>query len=376
MDPQAQPPDPPPAPGTLPLATLLSGAYVAFTIEADNEFEHRMPHRTATQGPPADAPFAPWLTSLAMNETCLRWVPAAGCTLAELEARTGTPTNLAGMERWGYVRVDRTGAPPAGRARAQPFLRLTAAGRAARATWAPLCALIEERWQVRFGAAAVGGLRAALERLAAALDPNLPDCLPILHYGLATPPSDVPRLHAPDASAPSLSALLARPLVTFIRAFEASSAVSLPIHGDVLRVLGSGPLPIADLPRRSGVSRAAIDMALGVLRERGLAVEEPAFGRSRGKVVRLTQAGEATLRLGTRLVAEVEADWERRFGAAAAADVRAALEPIVGDLTADGSPLFAGLVPYPDGWRASVRRPDTLPHVPMVLHRGGYPDGS
>jgi methyltransferase (TIGR00027 family) len=37
---------------------------------------------------------------------------------------------------------------------------------------------------------------------------------------------------------------------------------------------------------------------------------------------------------------------------------------------------FQGLDPYPDNWRASVRRPVTLPHYPMVLHRGGYPDGS
>jgi hypothetical protein len=39
-------------------------------------------------------------------------------------------------------------------------------------------------------------------------------------------------------------------------------------------------------------------------------------------------------------------------------------------------PLFGGLEPYPDNWRALVRRPDVLPHFPMVLHRGGYPDGS
>ena len=38
--------------------------------------------------------------------------------------------------------------------------------------------------------------------------------------------------------------------------------------------------------------------------------------------------------------------------------------------------LFQGLEPYPDNWRASVRRPVTLPYYPMVLHRGGYPDGS
>ena len=57
--------------------------------------------------------------------------------------------------------------------------------------------------------------------------------------------------------------------------------------------------------------------------------------------------------------------------------LRASLEP----LTAGQSPgqppvLFGGIEPYPDNWRASVRRPATLPHFPMVLHRGGYPDGS
>jgi hypothetical protein len=40
------------------------------------------------------------------------------------------------------------------------------------------------------------------------------------------------------------------------------------------------------------------------------------------------------------------------------------------------SRLFRGLEPHPGGWRESVRKPDTLPHHPMVLHRGGYPDGS
>jgi hypothetical protein len=45
------------------------------------------------------------------------------------------------------------------------------------------------------------------------------------------------------------------------------------------------------------------------------------------------------------------------------------------------------LRPYPDGWRAQrpyvtqttavVADPaGTLPHYPMVLHRGGWPDGS
>jgi hypothetical protein len=53
--------------------------------------------------------------------------------------------------------------------------------------------------------------------------------------------------------------------------------------------------------------------------------------------------------------------------------LRAALEPLA---AGQPSPLFGGLEPYPDNWRASIRRPGTLPHFPMVLHRGGYPDGS
>ena len=48
----------------------------------------------------------------------------------------------------------------------------------------------------------------------------------------------------------------------------------------------------------------------------------------------------------------------------------------VRDLPVRSSPLARGLEPYPDGWRASVRRPALLPHHPMVLHPGGYPDGS
>ncbi|HUP17261.1 MAG TPA: hypothetical protein VM848_14570 [Acidimicrobiia bacterium] len=53
----------------------------------------------------------------------------------------------------------------------------------------------------------------------------------------------------------------------------------------------------------------------------------------------------------------------------------------------DHSELPAGLTPYPNGWRASKPYADRtqalladprwqLPHCPMVLHRGGWPDGS
>jgi hypothetical protein len=44
---------------------------------------------------------------------------------------------------------------------------------------------------------------------------------------------------------------------------------------------------------------------------------------------------------------------------------------------ADGlPPLFEGIEPYRDGWRAAGRRRQHLPHFPVVLHRGGFPDGA
>ena len=42
----------------------------------------------------------------------------------------------------------------------------------------------------------------------------------------------------------------------------------------------------------------------------------------------------------------------------------------------DQALLWKGAEPYPDGWRAAVRRPTTLPHYPVISHRGGFPDGS
>ena len=98
---------------------------------------------------------------------------------------------------------------------------------------------------------------------------------------------------------------------------------------------------------------------------------------SRGKLVRLTPKGQNAQVKYRRILAVTEDRWTERFGEVAIGDLRESLERLVGD-EPDGqkSLLLQGLEPYPDGWRASVRRPNTLPHYPMVLHRGGYPDGS
>src|SRR6202020_2712997 len=85
----------------LPLTTLLSQALVAYTIEFDNEAEHRMPHRTTRGGQPGLRNV--WLVSMAMWLNCMQYVTGEPMLVTELEQRARTGTNLGGMRRWGYV---------------------------------------------------------------------------------------------------------------------------------------------------------------------------------------------------------------------------------------------------------------------------------
>ena len=82
------------------------------------------------------------------------------------------------------------------------------------------------------------------------------------------------------------------------------------------------------------------------------------------------------------LHADLEKQWCARFGGDTVGGLRSSLERLLGQRD-----VFAnGLEPYPDGWRASkpyvahtravLDDPTArLPHCPMVLHRGGWPDG-
>jgi hypothetical protein len=92
--------------------------------------------------------------------------------------------------------------------------------------------------------------------------------------------------------------------------------------------------------------------------------------------VRLTSKGRIAQDGYFRLVGDIEQKWHGRLGKDSVDNLRESLERLDGDATARGSPLFRGLEPYPDGWRAAVPKREVLPDYPMVLHRGGFPDGS
>ncbi len=337
-----------------PLPALLSPLYVAFTIECDNEFERRSPHRTSTFGGSG-----PWLSSMAMWWTCMRFVPDEGISVQDLVAAARTQTNLHGMARWGYITVD-----------AGKIVRATAKGRLARAVWRGLTAEVEARWAERAGGGRVERLRAALIAILAQIPFDLPDCLPILGYGLAcTGRAQVRRADPPDAASLgplSLPILLARVLLALALDFERGAPLSLAIAADVLRVLRADGVPARDLPRLSGVSKEAIQMALGILEKRELAAVAP----GRVRMVRLTPQGVEVQERCARLLGELEERWETHFGREAVAELREAAAAFDEDL------LFAALVTYAGGWRARVPKPEVLPRFPMVLHRGGYPDGA
>jgi DNA-binding PadR family transcriptional regulator len=351
--------------GRLPLPTLLSHALVAFTIEFDNEFEHRTPHRTTTHGSTGGSRDAPWLVSMVMWTKFLQFVDDEGVTLRELRRRTGASakemrtwlTRLS--EWWGYVVVE----PEA--EGSDSMVRPTAGGRRALAVWRPLTGAIEKRWEERFGVIKVGNLRESLDAIDSQLDAALPASLPILGYGLFSRGTGEKQAAIYGRSLP---ARLSRVLLAFAIAFERDSGISLAIGANVLRLVGEQGVRLSDLPRLAAVSREAIAMSLSFLGSHGYAAVGPESPGSRVKLVRLTSKGQDARLVYLNSIWRIEEDWRARFGEQTLVSLRQSLEALAGEVAAPD--------PYPDGWRASVPTPEGLPHYPMILHRGGFPDGS
>jgi DNA-binding MarR family transcriptional regulator len=384
--------EPSPAHGSL--SVLLSQALVAFTIEIDNEAELRLPHSTTRHRSTAsdsDRRRGPWLTSFVMYANVLRYVGEEGTTVARLteHART-TRLQLAGLQRWRYVTVEPpTGLPARTLPHPESLVLLTPGGRRACSVWADMPRLVEDRWRARFGGAAVDGLRRSLVALIEALPFDTPAYLPMVfptqngkaerlspREGGASPPTWSARTTR-DAD---LTALLSAVLLSFTLDVEAEARISMAIGSNTLRVLQpcieAEPVSVRDLPRLTGVSKEANAMCAGWLARHGCVEVVPNPAANRGKVVRLTAKGRAAQSKHQRLLDSTETLWRTTYGAASLGHLVDALVPIVGDGTFAASPLAAGLEPSEGTWRASVSRPETLPHYPMVLHRGGYPDGS
>ena len=354
------------------LSTSLSQTLVAFTIELDNEFERRF----------EESGGGARVTSLTMWSNLLRFV-GDGITSREFVAALGLPrsqalSRLGGVERWRYVSVGpgREGKRKgygSGRGTKDDWLvRFTPAGRRAAEIWPSLPAEIEVRWRHRFGAREVDGLVGALRAVEEGIDAPLPEFLPVVsstHAMALELPSVEMRRASEDLS---LVTLLAHALLDYTIHFEESSALSLPLSANVFRVLAETGVPVRELPALTGLSKEAVEVSLTSLKKTDYVVVEGAPASKR--TIRLTTTGEEFVAEQRRLHTRLEKRWD--------AGLRGALERILAH-----PDLAAGLQPHPEGWRASkpyAQRTEAvladprrhLPHYPMVLHRGGWPDGS
>jgi DNA-binding MarR family transcriptional regulator len=386
-----------PAANSRPLSTLLSQLLIAFTIEFDNEFEHQMPHRTTSFGLAGDRVHGVWLGSMVLWANGMRLLPEAGITIAELERQARTANlQLPGLERWGYIFI----APDPADARPKPpprdwLVRPTAIGRKAQEIWRPLSGLIEERWRRRFGTDAIEELHKSLAAVLNRIDLAMPEYLPIVGYGLFSQILVEEKLESDPHSDAALAkmdlcTLLAKVLLAFAIEFEFAWKISLPISANVLRLLGTEGTHLADLPRLSGIAKEGVAFATGWLERSNYAELAPDPKTGKGKLMRLTPKGEEAQQAYHRRLAIVDERWRERFGEPAVSTLRESLMTLIHQKSGENgvqTALSQGLMPYPDGWRARkpydartlafIKDPaGALPHFPMVLHRGGYPDGS
>jgi hypothetical protein len=344
---------------SLPLPTLLSQPLVAYTIEVDHLFETRMPHRTSETRHSGEPRVGPLLTSYAMWANFLRCVGDGGRSLQEIREEaciTGKTLHVVtnGMERWGYITLGQ------GKGEARP-VSPTANGRLAAATWSPLPDEADARW---------AELQPLLRDFPLRHEGCFPRFLPIARYeaGLrAEVPDGGPRGHR-DLS---VGELLAQVLLAFTLEYEGESELSLAVAANYVRVLTSEPVPVRALPQTTGTSKEAVSFATKSLARSGLAET----GTGAAANVRLTAPGVEARERHRQLVEEVERRWRERYGGDLEA-LRGALELLVGDGTLASSRLAEAVAPPPGTWRAKREPPQLLPHYPLVLHRGGYPDGS
>jgi hypothetical protein len=362
-----------------PLSTALSHLLIAFTIELDNEFEHRF----------AQAGGGARVTSVVMWSNFLRFV-GDGIAAGDLPDATGLPkprvlSTLGGMERWRYVSVGpasktkRDGYGSARGVRDEWIVRPTQPGETARQIWPQLFEEIEVRWEQRFGAREVDELRAALADIAEEVEAELPEYLPIV-VGSTGMVAEIPHRQRSGEQPAHLLALLAQALLAYTLDFERPSEVSLPLSANVLRALGNGDNDVRDLPSAAAVSPEAIAMALSFLKKQG-------YVDVHDKNVRLTMPGRDAHDATPAVHETVLRDWEERFGRTTVARLQTAADALLQQREGTRTQLALGLEPYPDGWRAErkyVGRTEAmlddpatgLPQYPMVLHRGGWPDGS
>jgi len=307
----------------------------------------------------------------------MRFVPPDGIGVRELRDRSGLDKDefKLWLERmshwWGYLAAG--GERP-------DWVMPSAGGRAAIAAWQPLNSVVEQRWEARFGQERVERLRKSMQAILKRMGGKLANSLPLMGYELKTATEQaVESFRGPGGSEDSVNdeipSLLSKLLLACAIEFEGDLGVSIAICANLLRLADEDGIPVRDVPRLAGVSKEAAAMLVKRAVEFGLATIQSEPGR-RTKRLALTAGGERLKAAYSKRVWEIEARWKSEYGHEDVAQLRSVLEELTERPQQGQCRLFEGLRTYPDNWRAQTKAPEVLPHFPMILHRGGYPDGS
>lgn len=346
------------------LSALLSQVLVAFVIEFDNEFERQVPHRTTKYGATGDPRKVPWLVSMPVWFRFLRFVPAEGVTIGELQTASGFDRRQMKIwltrvsNWWSYVSVEPNG-----------VIRPAQGGEKALRVWSGLSDVIEERWAERFGQP-LADLRNALSTVVKQLDLKV---FSNVHTLRRDRPEAPLRISSNDRSVQILPVLLGNMLEAFETEYEEQAKLELALSANLLRVIEGQGVRIRDLPRLTGISKEATALLLKSAEKRGYVIVE---SENRAQILKLTSRGTGAREKYAETAAAIERRWRPRFGENVIAELRRSLEVLT--IASDGgkAPIFRALEGYPEGWRANLAMPEVLPHFPMISHRGGFPDGS
>ena len=130
------------------------------------------------------------------------------------------------------------------------------------------------------------------------------------------------------------SQLLRMPYQAFIgRLFDDLAAAGFrdvqPAHAIVFQHLGPEGARVTELARRAQLTKQYMGRLIADLEDRGYLehTSDPADGRA--KLVRLSPRGQDVTRVAEGIIADIEADWARRLGAARHAELRRRLVDLV-----------------------------------------------
>lgn len=348
------------------LAALLSQILVAFTVEFDNQFEHRM----------REAGYPGALLSLVIWSNLVRFLTGADLSVHDLavqalESEDQIKFKLGCLERWGFIvlRPDPDGDRPvakrvhhrtgrllrdgwgSGRGiRSAWQVRLTEKGRRAADIWSPLLDDIEGRCKSRFGGNQLDQLKDALSDVLEKIDLQLPRGFPF--YWNAE--YKYSKLEVQPTGEDHLPVLLSRLLLAFTIEFDCESRVPLRLCASILRVLGEEPIPLSEIPRLTGASPETT--AIGWQGKPFVVVASDPTAR-RGKVAHLSPLGFKTQQTYRKLIHEIEQRWEARFGQGKIRRIRDCLIGLFVPRRGDRLLLSEGLVPAEGTVRFGTQAP-------------------